>query len=201
VARGFLNIGVGRWEFYDNTTWRELWTKNSDAASGLGGDTTTVASQSDYDTPSDFIRPGGYVTTVGTSATKIFWQVIPPEEVIKWANSDDYYCYITGSYKGGFDLHFNARITMSAGLTIDYPYYKAATKTAATSDSTEMSDPYFLSYFIAAHMAEGGVDVNFMDMAEARLEQMRTANMSSVWGVPGNIEDDGNGYIGFGTST
>jgi hypothetical protein len=203
VARGFLNIGIGRWEFYENTTWRELWGMLSDATSGVAPSTmkTTIADIVDYDCPTNMRRLGGYVTTKGTSNARIFWQVIPPEEVAKWANSDASYCYFTGSEKTGFDLHFNPNYDMPANLTIDYPYYKVATKTAATSDTTEVGDPYFLSYFIASHMAEGGVDPDMMNMAEARLEQMRTVNMSSIWGVPGNIEDDGNGYLGFGTST
>jgi hypothetical protein len=204
VARGILNIGVGRWEFYENTTWRELWTTNSGAASSLGGDTVTTDSENDYDCPSDMARPGGYVVTSSSSATgtRTFWQVVPPEEVIKWRNSDDYYCYFTGNIKAGFDLHFNPRIDIDAGLYIDYPYYKQATKSTATSSTVEVPDPYFLSYFIAAHMAEGGVDPDMMDMAEARLEQMREVNLSSYWGVPGNIEDDGNtAGLGFGVST
>lgn len=197
TARRFLNLGVGRWEQYENTTWRELWVMNSDASSALGGDTLTVASTWDYDCPSDMERPGGYVTT-GTS-THTFWTVIPAESVQMYANSDAYFCYFTGSKKTGFDLHFNPRVTITADQAIDYPYYKQASTSSATSFVPEMSDPYYLAYFIAAHMSEEGVNADFFNMAEDKLENMRVKNMSGLWGTPDTIEDDGNGGIGFGS--
>lgn len=198
TARGFLNLGLGRWEFYENTLWRELWTMLSDAASTVAPAATkvTVAATYDYDCPTDMAAPGGYVTTGGT--TKTFWRVLPPEEVAKYANSDTYYCYFTGNREGGYDLHFNPRISQAGGETIEYPYYKKASTSDSASDVLELGDPHFLSYFIAAHMSEEGIDPDLMNMAEARLEQMRTRNMSGYFGVPDRIEDDLEGYLGFG---
>jgi hypothetical protein len=200
TAQTFFNMGIGRWEVYQNTTWRELWKQLSDAASTLGGDTSTSASVSDYDCPSDMIRPGGWVTTAAsdTTATHIFWTVKQPEDVGGLANSDDYYCWFTGNKNTGWDLHFNPRITLTAGQTIDYPYYKTASTSSATSFVPEMGDPYYLAYFIAAHMSEEGINADFFNMSEEKLDNMRTANMSGVWGVPSTVEGvfDGFGDVG-----
>jgi hypothetical protein len=200
TAREFFNMGIGRWEVYSNTTWRDLWTQLSDAASTLAGDATTSASTSDYDCPSDLIRPGGWVTTAASTATSThtFWTVKQPEDIAGLANSDDYFCWFTGNKNTGWDLHFNPRITLTAGETIDYPYYKAASTSTATSFVPEMSDPYYLAYFVAAHMSEEGINADFFNMSEEKLENMRTQNMSGVWGVPFQIDDisDGFGDVG-----
>lgn len=197
TAREFLNMGVGRWEHYNNTTWNELWTTLKD--NSTGGDTSTSAAVSDYDCPTAMARPGGYVTT-GT-ATHTFWTVKNPNEVAALANNDDYWCYFTGSKKDGFDLHFNPRIVLTAGETIDYPYYKKATTSTATSSVMEMSDPYYLAYFIAAHMSEEGVNADFFNMAEEKLDNMMVENMSGVWGVPNTIDDMSDGFGTAGGAT
>ncbi len=198
TAREFLNMGVGRWEIYEATTWRELQVMNSDASSSLGGNTTTSASVSDYACPSDMAIPGGWVTTSTSAATSphVFWEVIPVERRQELADSDEDFCWFTGNRESGYTLHFNPRITQVDGSTIDYPYYKKATKTSATSDTVEMSDPYYLSYFIAAHMGEEGINTDFFNMAEEKLENMRVKNMAGFWGVPNPIVDytDGFGY-------
>jgi hypothetical protein len=195
TGRTFLNMGIGRWEQFENTTWRELWKMNSDASSTLGGDATTTTAH-DYNCPSDMDRPGGYVTT-GT-ATHTFWEVTPPEKVEMLANSDKSYCFFTGSQSAGFTLHFNPRVTMTTGQAIDYPYYKKADTSTATSFVPEMSDPYYLAYFVAAHMSEEGVNADLFNMAEEKLDNMRTENMSGYWGVPNLIDEDGSGGLGFG---
>ena len=63
-----------------------------------------------------------------------------------------------------------------------------------------MSDPYFLSYWIAAHMSEEGINEDYYNMAEVRLDQMRTKNMSGYFGVTDNIDPAGDNYLGFGDS-
>jgi len=203
TARAFLNMGVGRWETYMNTTWRELWTTLTDSASTLSGDKTTSAAVSAYDCPTDMVRPGGYVTTSASTATSThtFWTVKNPEDTAILANSDEYYCYFTGNKRTGFDLHFNSRITLTAGHTIDYPYYKAATTSSSTSTVLEMSDSYYLAYFIAAHMSEEGINADFFNMSEEKLENMRVQNMSGLWGVPFQIDDISEGFGDVGGKT
>jgi len=142
------------------------------------------------------VRPGGYVTTSASTATSThtFWTVKQPEDISTLANSDDHYCWFTGNKNTGFDLHFNPRIAISAGETIDYPYYKAATSSSATSFVPELGDPYYLAYFIAAHMSEEGINTDFFNISEDKLEEMRTVNMSGVWGVPFQIDDISDGF-------
>lgn len=202
TARGFMNMGIQRWESYDNTTWRELWTTNGTALSSLGGDTTVSASTWTYDCPSDFIRPGGYVTTTDSAGGVTFWKVLPNEEVGKYANSTDNFVYFTGNKSSGFDLNFNAKSTPTTGGTIDYPYYKSATQSSATSTVVECGDPNFLSYFIAAHMSEStdAIDSTFFTVAEGLLKQMKSVNNSGIWGVPFNIESSLEDLDGFGVS-
>jgi len=201
TARGFLNLGVGRWESYNNTTWRELWLMNSQAASSLGGDTSVSASTWDYDTPSDFIRPGGYVTVTDSAGGVTFFRVVPVEKANDFIDSTSNVCWFTGNNNSGRDLHFNKNTTLTTGSTIDYPYYKRATQSAATSTVLEVGDPNFLSYFIAAHMSESSdsVDSNFFTIAEGLLKQMASVNNSGVWSTPFNIDASLEDLQGFGT--
>jgi len=198
TARGFLNLGVQFWEHYDNTTWRELWKLLSGASSG---DSSLSASVWTYDTPTDFVRPGGYVTTTDSAGVVTFWKVLPPEEYQKYADSTANICYFSGNASSGHSLNFNPNTTPSASATIEYPYYKSATQSSATSTVLEPGDPNFLSYFIASHMSESSesVDADLFTIAEGLLKQMKSKNNSGVWGVPSNIEDSLEDLVGFGT--
>ncbi len=200
TARGFLNLGVQRWEHYENTTWRELWTTNSSALSTLGGDTTVSASVWTYDAPSDFIRPGGYVTTTDSDGTVTFYRVVPVEKANDYKDSTADVCWFKGNPSAGYDLVFNSNVTPTTSATIDYPYYKRATISSATSTVLEVGDPNFLSYFIAAHMAEGGdsVDPDFFAISEQLLRQMKSVNNSGIWSTPFNIDDSLEDMQGFG---
>lgn len=200
TARGFLNMGMNRWSNYENTTWRELWT---DLESATTGQDTVSSAVFTYDCPTDFVRPGGYVTTTSSDGGVTFWKVLQPEEVGKHANDDADFVYFKGNNRTGFDLKFNPNSTPTAGSTIDYPYYKTPTTSSATSTVLEIGDPNFLSYFIAAHMSESSdsVDGNFFQMAEGLLKQMKSTNNSGIWGIPNRIEDSLEDYSGFGTSS
>ena len=197
TARGFMNLGIQRWEKYENITWRELWT---DLDSASTGQSTVSSSVFNYDCPSDFVRPGGYVTTTSSDGGVTFWKVIPNEEVGKYTSNTDNFVYFKGNTRSGFDLQFNPNSTPTASSTINYPYYKSATQSSATSTVIEMGDPAFLSYFIAAHMSESSdsVEGNYFSIAESLLKQMKSQNNSGIWGVPSNIEPSGEDYSGFG---
>jgi hypothetical protein len=191
-------MGMNRWQNYENTTWRELWT---DLESASTGNKTVSASVFTYDCPTDFVRPGGYVTTTSSDGGVTFWKVLPTEEVGKHANDNSDFVYFKGNPRSGYDLKFNSNSTPIVGSTIDYPYYKTPTTSSATSTVLEIGDPNFLSYFIAAHMSESSdsVDGNFFQMAEGLLKQMKSTNNSGIWGVPNKVEDSLEDYIGFGT--
>lgn len=198
TARSFLNMGMNRWQNFENTTWRELWT---DLTSSSTGQKTVSASTWTYDTPTNFVRPGGYVTTTDSDGGVTFWHVPPNEEVGKYANSTDNWAYFKGNKKDGFELQFNPKSTPTTGGTINYPYYKSATQSSNASTVLEIGDPNFLSYFIAAHMSESSdsIDGNFFTVAEGLLRQMKSVNNSGIWGVPFQIESAGDDFFGFGT--
>lgn len=195
TARGLANIAVGRYEFYEQTKWIELWTTLTDATDGTK---TVTKGTSSYSCPTNMRYPASFVRIVDSSGNSSYWQVIPVARMALYANSSDRICYFTGSIKSGFKLHFNPNVSLTTGDTINYEYYKQATKFTAITDTTEMQDPYFISYYIASHMSEEGVDPNLYAMAEARLEQMRTQNMSQLYGVSEDIPDSLDHLSGFG---
>ncbi len=178
TARGLLQGAIGRWEFYDNVRWRDLWIQLVNAATGIK---TLTAGTFSYACPTDMRYPSSWVRTYDASGTRLFWKVISSEN-LAWGvdNPSAYYCYFTGNIAIGFTLHFNPNVSLHTGDTIEYEYYKQALKTTATTDKPEMQDPWFAAYFIASHMADGGLDTDFMNMAEVRLDQMKAANMASL---------------------
>ena len=196
TARMLANAAINRWEMYDQTKWKELFTTLTAASTGVK---TLTAGTFTYACPDDFRYPSSYVRTTDSGGASTFWQVITPEKLAMFANSSNRVCWFTGNIKTGFTLNFNSyQISLITGHTINYEYYRQATLFTTTTDTTEMEDPYFISYYIAAHMAEEGVDPDMNTMAETRLEQMRTQNMSQLFGVSDNIPTSGDFGSGFG---
>ncbi len=195
AARKWANVAIRRWEFYDNTKWRELFVTLTDAADGTK---TLTASTYAYACPTNMRSPASWVRTLeGSNVT--FWKVIGSEQSASYANSNDKVCWFTGSLKAGFKVNFNSNVTLTTGHTIEYEYYKTATLFAAITDTTEVPDPYFIVYFILARFLKNDGEDNTEELQESddRLETMRVANMSGVFGVPDDIDNTIN--IGFGT--
>ena len=196
TARGLANIAINRWEMYDSTKWKELFSTLTAASDGIK---TITAGTYTYACPTNFRYPSSYVRIVDSGGSSSFWQVINPAMISYYANSSQRVVWFTGNVKTGFTLNINSyNITLTTGHTINYEYYKQATLFADTTDTTEMADPYFISYYIAAHMAEEGVDPDLNTMAEARLEAMRTQNMSQLFGVSDDIPNSLENIPGFG---
>lgn len=193
TARGLANIAINRWAKYENTTWNDLFTNLTDSSALLLGDKTTIAATHSYNCPTDFIRPSSLVRIGGT-----FFDVRRPQQVAELKDSTDNWVYFTGNIKDGYKLNINPNLTVNGGDTIEYEYYKKETSFSDPDDETEMSDPYFIVYYVAAHMGEEGINADFYQMAEARLEQMRTVNMSTLYGVSDNINSTLDNDSGFG---
>ena len=193
TARGLANIAINRWEKYENTTWSELITNLTDSAVLLGGDKVTVASTYSYDCPSDFVRPVSFVRIGGE-----IYDVKKPEQLAENKDSQSKFVYFTGNPKDGYDLHLNPNLTVTAGEVIEYEYYKSASTFSTTTSESEMSDPYFIVYFVAAHMGDEGINSDYFQMAEARLEQMKTVSISSLYGVSNDILNSLDTNNGFG---
>lgn len=195
AARVYANAAINRWEMYDQTNWRELWTSLDDAASTVTK--TVTAGTTSYTCPDNFIRPSSYVR-IGTE----FYNVKQLAQVPSLIQSDDHFCYFTGNVKAGFKLNFNPNLTLTTGGVIHYEYYKTATTFTTTTDTTEMSDPYFIVYFVLSRLhendGEDGKASKAFQEAEARLEAMRTINMIGLEGVQDNIESTLSDMGGFG---
>jgi len=196
AARKWCNIAISRWEYYDNTAWSELWTTLAAAADGTK---TLTAATYTYACPTNMVKPSTYVRT---GAGKQYWKVIKPKQVGDYALSDDYVCWFTGSIKAGFTLNFNSRLTLTTGHAIEYEYYKAASAFTAITSTTEMSDPYFIVYFVLARFLKNDGEDNVEELQEAddRLETMRVANMSGFGTQADNIEETIETNSGFGVN-
>jgi len=194
AARNYCNIAIARWEAYDNTTWRELWTTLTAAADG---DKTLTAVDYSYDCPTNFRRPGSWVRT---GSTPQYWEVIAPEDRGKYDGVSAYVCWFTGNRKDGFDLNFNPELTLTTGDTIYYEYYKTATTFTATSSTTEMADPYFIVYYVLYRFLKNdGEDyADEANQSEDLLENMRVANMSGFQSIPNRIGETPDINYGFG---
>jgi len=198
AARKFCNIAIRRWEFYDNTKWRELFVTLDDAADGTK---TLTAGTYAYACPTNMRSPGGWVRTVAATGGDVtFWKVIGSEMSGEHDDADTHVCWFTGSEKAGFELNFNSEITLTTSDEIDYEYYKTATLFTATTDSTEVADPYFIVYFVLARFLKNDGEDNIEELQESddRLETMRVVNMSGYFGVPDNIEETVATSVGFG---
>lgn len=192
AGRKYCNAAINRWEHYDNTEWRDLFSTLTAAADG---DKTTTAGDYSYDCPTNMVRPASWVRT-----GEQFWEVIPPEKVPQYTDTKAYWCYFTGNVKDGFDLNFNPEINLTTGTTIYYEYYKAATTFDDASDTTEMPDPYFIVYFVLARFLKNDGEDNSEELQEAddRLETMRVANMSGYYSIDDNIDAAATRTAGFG---
>jgi len=198
VARKYANDAITKWEFYDNTRWNELFT-NLTAASD--GDKTTTAGDWEYDCPSDMRFPASWVRTIGAASSAVtFWTVIKPEQSGKYADSTDKVCWFSGSFKDGYKLNFNPKATLTTSDTIKYEYYKQAATFAAAADTTEISDPYFIVYWVLQRFLKNDGEDNFEELQEAdtRLEQMRVVNLSGYFGIGDTINEPIGMNSGFG---
>jgi len=188
TARGLANIAIDRWEKYENTTWNELFAKYSDYESN-----NVTTEEYSYPCPDDFVRPCSFVRVNGE-----LYDVKKASDISRLKDSQEKWVYFMGNPNDGYTLNFNHNLTMIADQTLDFEYYKSATKFVASTDVTEILDPYFIVYFIAAHMGDEGINTDYYQMAEARLENMKTVNMSGLFGVSNNIDTTIDNSDGFG---
>jgi len=199
TARIYANAAINRWEFYEQTNWRELWTPLTDASDG---DKTLTAGTYAYRCPTNMIKPASYVRTVGNGSVSKYWDVVSLSKVPSLKLEDYNYCYFTGNIKNGFTLHFNPNVVLNTGDILNYEYYKSATKFTTPTSTTEMSDPYFIVYFVISRLfendGEDGRASKAFQEAEGRLENMKVANIIHLEGVKDNIEDTIDNLTGFG---
>lgn len=198
LRRGLINAGINRWENENGILWNELWVKVADASDG---DKTTDGTSSSFDCPTDFKFPGGYVRIQDSDGNETYYSVVKQEKLQMYTDSNKKVCYFTGNPSSGYDLNF---LSAPPAGTLNYEYYKTAEQMDAATDVPEMSDPYFLVYFVISRLFEmDGQTSNSMKAfqeAEARLIQMKTRNMQSAWYQDSRVEDKdfADGVQGFG---
>jgi len=176
VWQKLLNIAISIWEREEGVLWKELFTTLSAATDG---DKTIAASDWDYNCPTDFVFPVGYVRVVGNK-TSVF-SVVQPQDVQLLDSSKGNWCYFTGNSSTGFDLHFNPSVSLETGATIKYEYYKTASQVTSASSVFEMADPMFAVYYVLGELKKDEGDTSGFNIATQKLESMKVLNDMTGW--------------------
>lgn len=192
VWTSLLNTGINIWENEEGMLWNELFVKLADAGSG---DKTTEADDTSYVVPTDFIFSASGYVWVGSGTSKTPFKVIKQSEVQLYENNTGRWCYFL--MDGSPTLEFNPNLTITAGYTISYNYYKNATKLTTGSDTFDMNDPMFAVYYAVSELKKEEGDTSALVIAEQKLESMKTKNEMPTWFQ----EDSGTDKVtaGFGT--
>jgi len=193
-----LKDAVMIWE-YDNengTLWNELYTTLQDSDVLLLGEKVTVAGQSSYDCPSDFVFPSSYVK-IGTGDTTVYYKRIDPKEAPNYDNSGVNVYYIRGNKKVGFTINLLGTIPSTNGLAIDYDYYKSAFQPTTGTDVLEMADPQFSVYWVLAELVKDddpGLSTQYQQVSLNKLDAMRMRNNQQSYGQDNLIFDPIGGF-------
>lgn len=175
VWTSILNIAVNLWENETGMLWKELFVKLSDATTG---DKTTTTARS-YDVPDDFRFPASGIVWIGSGSTKTAYKVINIEDLTLYENNSDNWCYFV--LGGTPSLEFNPNCSLASGATINYAYYKNATKLSTGTDELEMSDPMFAVFYALSELRRDEGDASSGQIATQKLEAMKTKNTLPTW--------------------
>lgn len=178
VWTALFNIAVNLWENEEGVLWKQLFVKLPDAPDG---DKTTVVANHSYSCPALFqFSASGYVW-LGNNANKTAYQVISQERAQLLENDGSRWCYFL--MDGSPTLEFNPNLVMTAGQTINYNYYKFATKLTTGASTFEMSDPMFAVYYALSELKKDEGDTSSLQIASQKMEAMKTKNI-----MPTNFE-------------
>lgn len=189
---GLANEAINRWSNYDGTYWKELF----DTAQTDGTATLTIAANTlTYAAPTNMKEAGGFVrvydATTNTTLQRI--PIIEPQEA-QFRADLSLYCYFTGDPNNGFTLNINPTPDSSTvGKPFDYIYYKQPSLLATGSDTTEMSEPYFIIHRALASRFRGSRNPYYKDAksdAEDVLKTMQMDNNSGTWANPWRLQDN-----------
>jgi len=189
VWTNLINVAVNLWEKEEGILWKELFVDLVDAATG---DKTTGASDYSYTLPTDFNFPNSAYVWLGTGTQKVALKVIKIEDKQLYENNSDNWCYFTKS-----TLRINPNITVEAGSTISYSYYKYATALTISTSTFDMSDPMFAVYYVVAQLTREEGNAEYLNIATQKLESMKTRNESTALYQKNAVTDptgDGFGY-------
>jgi hypothetical protein len=199
LATRYSNAAINMWYREGGMLWNELWVKLEDAATG---DKTTADGTLVYDCPTDFHFPGGHVRLVDAAGVSKYFSVITQEKSQLFDQLSDSVCWFTGNPQDGYDLNFLN--DPDGTYTISYEYYKTPTELSATSDVPEMTDPYFIVWYVVwrLYKNDGQHDESneAKDIWIGKLSQMKDQNIMPAWYQDNRIEDRNfdTGGSGFG---
>lgn len=192
VGLRLANEAINRWQNYDATYWRELFTTAQ--TNSTGGVVTITTGTTDYAAPTAFREAGGFVRVLSaTGATQAVYPIIQPHEA-QFKTDEARYAYFTKAASGQFTLHLNPAPEASLnGLRIDYVYYKNPTLFTTGTDTTEMSDPYFIVHRMLYNQFRANRNPYLTTAkadAENALKQMQMDNNSGTWADPPTLTDN-----------
>lgn len=201
TRRILMNSAINRWENNLGTMWNELWTNTT--LTSTGATLTISTGVSTYAAPTMFKFPGGWVKIYNGTTLHKTYRVIKPEQAQKYQSEE--YAYFRGDSANGHTLVLNpAPGADMNGFTITYDFYKKATAMANTTDTPEMSDPYYIVWMVVSELYKADNNINLyqsaLSEAEERLKQMAFLNTTYAHYQDMGIEDNQtiNSGSGFG---
>lgn len=193
IIKGALNDAINKWggtAQEDSVKWKELFTNLADASDG---DKTTTASTSQYDAPSDFVEISSFVKMTDSDSQSLYYPYKKQDDVLRALkeNTSEQFFYITGNSGSGYKININPA-PISTGNTIAYSYYKLPTELSATTDTFEMSRPYFAVYdALASILEEERPDLaqTYMSRAASLMDKMLIDNEIPPFNHPYQLRD------------
>lgn len=176
VWTALANTAVNIWEYENGMLWEELFVPLADAADG---DKTTAAGDTSYTCPTDFRFPASGYVWLGSNTSKTPYKVIKAQEKQLYENNMEHWCYFLRD--GSPTLEFNPNLTMLGSQTINYAYYKNATKLTTGTDTFDMADPFFAVYFALSELKKEEGNSAELTIATQKLNAMKDVNEMPAW--------------------
>lgn len=198
IGMRLANAAISRWENYDGTYWKELFTTAQ--TNSTGGVVTITTGTTSYAAPTAMREAGGYVKIKNSSGNTVqTYGIIEPQEA-QFKDDSGHYAYFTGNPTAGFLLHLNpAPPSALNGLAIDYVYYKQSTEFSSGSSTTEMAEPYFIVHHVLANRFRASRNPYYESAtrdAEDALKTMQMDNNSGTWANPWKLQDNSGSVFG-----
>jgi hypothetical protein len=183
VRKALVNNAIQVWESEEGVLWNELFaTLSSD-----DGDAQTSKDTADYDCPSEFKFPCGFLR-IGTQ----YYNLIRPSNVqTKDNDTTSHYWYVTGNANSRYTFHISPTPTES-DLDIKFDYYKSATLMEEGDDIIEMSDPQFCVYWALYELVKDedpSLAQDYRDIALNKLRAMKTRNIMPAFWQDNQMDD------------
>ena len=185
LRTGYVNDAIRIWGETEEVNWNSLYT---DLASAGDGDSTTTASDSTYNTPTNFIKFSSLVKIGGVYYT---YRKLDEVQVEVKNNSNSRIYYLTGS-PGSYVLNINPTPD-ETGLTIEYNYYKTPTLMSDGTDVPDMTKPMYCVYYTLSRLYEADSRNDLMQFYDQKAQdvyqQMLIANEVPPFNHPYEIYD------------